>query len=42
MTLAEELRAAVAKLRRTPIPLSVLIPLLQRAADALDAKQPKE
>lgn len=35
--LAERLRASCEKLRRTNMPLSDLIPLLQQAADALAA-----
>lgn len=33
---AEQLRALVETLRRTPKPLSEIIPLLQRAADEID------
>jgi hypothetical protein len=36
-TLAERLRAHCATLRTKPTPLADLIPLLQQAADALDA-----
>lgn len=39
MTLQEELRQACAQLRRTPVPVADVIPLLQRAAAALDAAQ---
>lgn len=39
MTLQEELRDACTKLRRTPMPVADVIPLLQRAAGALDAAQ---
>lgn len=34
--LPQELRDAAAKIRRSSMPLADLIPLLQRAADALD------
>lgn len=37
MTIATDLREAAAEIRRTSMPLADLIPLLQRAADALDA-----
>ena len=36
-TLSEELRTACADIRRKPYPIADLVPLLQRAADALDA-----
>ena len=39
--LSQRLRAAVQTLRRTPMPLADLIPLLQQAADALDAPAPQ-
>lgn len=35
----QRLRDAVAKLRRTPMPIADLVPLLQQAADALEARQ---
>lgn len=35
-TIQERLRAACSTLRTKPVPLSVFIPLLQEAADALD------
>jgi hypothetical protein len=37
--LARDLRSACTRLRVTPMPLAELIPLLQRAADALDRKR---
>jgi hypothetical protein len=36
-TLAQDLRHAASEIRRRPYPISDLIPLLQRAADQLDA-----
>lgn len=38
--IAEDLRAACEKLRRTSMPLADMIPLMQRAADALDKAAP--
>lgn len=36
MNIAAQLRAAIKRLRRRPIPLNELIPLMQKCADALD------
>ena len=41
MNIAEDLRRLAATLRTSSVPLKDLIPLLNRAADALDAKQAK-
>lgn len=38
MTLQDRLRDTVEKLRRTPMPIADIIPLLQQAADELDKK----
>lgn len=38
--LAQRLRAACEKLRRTPMPIADMIPLLQQAADALARSEP--
>lgn len=38
MSIAQSLRDTAQKLRRTPMPLADIIPLLNRAADALDAQ----
>jgi hypothetical protein len=37
--LALKLREAALTLRRTPMPLSVFIPLIQEAADRLDSRE---
>ena len=39
MTLAEKLRQVASSLRTKPIPLSDFIPLLQHAADEIEATQ---
>jgi hypothetical protein len=39
MTIQEQLRKAVEKLRRTPMPIASVIPLLTKAADTIDALQ---
>lgn len=41
-SLADQLRSVVAQLRRAPLPLAVLIPLMQDAADALDMARRRE
>ncbi len=38
MNLLERLRGAVQRLRRTPMPIADVIPMLQQAADALESK----
>jgi hypothetical protein len=41
ITLQQRLRATCEKLRRTPMPIADIIPLLQEAANELDKKEIK-